>query len=327
MMTYQETLAWMHTMPRTRTAPTLERIRVSLAMLGNPEKKLAGRFIHVTGTNGKGSFCAFTSSALQRAGYKTGRFISPFIMEIRERMEINGVPISEEEVITLGSRIRAAVERMTAETGLTPLEFELVTAMGLLWFAEQDCDLVVLEVGIGGMHDPTNVVVPLLSVIMRVDYDHTELLGDTLTAIAANKAGIIKENAPCVLYADNEPEVIETVRARCKETHSSLILPESAETGVIEAVPGRLVFSYRGEQYTLHLSGLYQLQNALCAIEVLRTLPILGYPVSGEDIRLGLGDATFPARFEVLKAQDTVILDGAHNGSGRHAMRAKLVGY
>ncbi len=319
-MTYEETLAWMHTMPRAKEKPTLDRIRCLLALLGDPQKSLAGRFLHVTGTNGKGSVCAFLSRVLCRAGYRTGRFISPFIMEFTERMEIGGRRITRCEVAAYGDRLRAAADTMFAQRGERPIEFELVTAMGLLWFAERHCDLVVLEVGIGGAEDPTNVVVPLLSIITRVDFDHMELLGHTLSAIAEKKAGIIKAGAPCVLSAENGMEVRTVISARCETMHSPLHLTEPDAVTDVSAVPGRLSFSYRGIPYVLRLSGLYQLRNVLCALEALSLLPTLGYPVSPMDIREGLLETTFPARFEVLRASPMVILDGAHNASGIDAL-------
>ena len=186
----------MHALPRVHRAPTMQRILYLLSAVGDPHTKLSGRFIHVTGTNGKGSTCAFLSSVLTHAGYRVGRFVSPFIMYFCERMEIDEKQIQRETVAALGSEIFDAVKRMEKETNETLLEFEIVTAMGLLWFARENCDLVVLEVGIGGRDDPTNVVTPLLSVITHVDLDHTELLGDTPAAIAEIKAAIDKEGAP-----------------------------------------------------------------------------------------------------------------------------------
>ncbi len=323
-MTYNETLAWMHSMPRTHSAPTLSRVEHLLSMMGNPEKKLARRFIHVTGTNGKGSFCAFVSSALQKAGYRVGRFISPFIMEFRERMEIGGVQITEEEVASLGDEIRVYVERYTQETGESPIEFELVTLMGFLWFSRQGCDLVVLEVGIGGMYDPTNVVSPLLSVIMRVDYDHTELLGNTLTEIARHKSGIIKAGAPCVLYADNEKEVIDVIREKCASLHTPLVMADRNCIRIGEATPSNLPFTYKQTSFRLRLSGTYQIENAVTAIEALRALSALGFPITEEQIESGLAATAFPARFEVLSHHPLFILDGAHNASGIHAMAENI---
>ena len=323
-MTYQETLRWLHSMPRTHTAPTLDRIRALLAMVGDPHKTLSGRFLHVTGTNGKGSACAFLSSALRRGGYRVGRFISPFIMEFRERMEIDGVQITEDEVCAIGEELRTVVNRYTSETGMTPLEFELVTVMGFLYFARHACDLVVLEVGIGGLYDPTNVVTPLLSLIMRVDYDHTELLGGTLTEIARQKAGIIKPGAPCVLYAENEPETADVIRARCAQCASPLIIPDLSRLSVGASRPGHLTFAYRGQDYTLSLSGIYQVRNALAAIEALHALPALGFPLDEEAITAGLAETTFPARFEVLNEDPPILLDGAHNRSGMDALAENI---
>ena len=323
-MTYQETLSWLHSMPRTHSAPTLERVRTLLSMVGNPQDSLSGRFLHVPGTNGKGSACAFLSSALRAQGYRVGRFISPFIMEFRERMEIDGEQISEAEVCTIGEELRMIVNRYTSETGQAPLEFELVTVMGLLYFARHTCDFVVLEVGIGGTYDPTNVVTPLLSVIMRVDYDHTELLGDTLAAIAEQKAGIIKPGAPCVLYADNESDVMEVIRRRCAETGSALVIPDTDALKLGDARPGCLHFSYRNCAYTLRLSGIYQVRNALTAIEALHLLPSLGYTMTEDAIERGLAAAQFPARFEVLSQNPPILLDGAHNRSGMDALAENI---
>ncbi len=323
-MTYQETLSWLHSMPRIHSAPTLERVRALLSMVGDPQNALSGRFLHVTGTNGKGSACAFLSSALRAQGYRVGRFISPFIMEFRERMEIDGEQISEDEVISISEELQTVVNRYTLQTGQTPLEFELVTVMGLLYFARHACDFVVLEVGIGGMYDPTNVVTPLLSVIMRVDYDHTELLGDTLAAIAEQKAGIIKPGAPCVLYEDNAREVYDVIRHRCAETGSALILPDADELTVGDARPGCLLFTYKGYNCQLRLSGVYQVRNALTAIEALRLLPSLGYEMTEDAIVRGLASAQFPARFEVLSQNPPILLDGAHNLSGMEALAENI---
>ena len=326
-MTYPESLAWLHSMPRLHREPTLARIRRLLSFLGDPHKALEGRFLHVTGTNGKGSACAFLTSSLRCAGYRVGRFISPFIMEFRERMEIDGERISEEEVCALTERLKAAAERYQTETGELPLEFELVTAMGFLWFAEKACDLVVLEVGIGGMYDPTNVVTPLVSLIMRVDYDHTEILGPALADIARQKAGIIKPGRPCVVYPENAQEVFTVIHEKCTETGSDMIVPDTALVSVGDTSPGYLSFTYRGISYTMHLSGLYQIRNALCAIEALSLLPSLGFPISAEQIRKGLSEAHFPARFEVLSKEPYVILDGAHNASGMAVLRESVDRY
>ena len=326
-MTYEEVLSAMHALPRVHRAPTMQRILYLLSAVGDPHTKLSGRFIHVTGTNGKGSTCAFLSSVLTHAGYRVGRFVSPFIMDFCERMEIDGKQIQRETVAALGSEIFDAVKRMEKETNETLLEFEIVTAMGLLWFARENCDLVVLEVGIGGRDDPTNVVTPLLSVITHVDLDHTELLGDTPAAIAEIKAAIVKEGAPCVLGAENVPEVQAVLQKRCEETHSALVIPDTKAAHITSAKPGALSFTYKEKSYTLSLSGIYQIENALCAIEALTLMPSLGYPIKESDIAEGLRAASLPARFEVLKSAPYVIFDGAHNPSGIASLRRSIETY
>ncbi len=326
-MTYEEVLSKLHALPRTHRAPTQRRIHALLAAMGDPHKALSGRFLHVTGTNGKGSTCAFLTSALAHAGYRVGRFVSPFIMDFCERMEIGGKQIPRETVSALGTRLFAAVKQMEDEEGELPLEFEIVTAMGLAWFASERCDLVVLEVGIGGKDDPTNVVTPLLSVITHIDLDHMELLGDSVEAIARVKSGIIKEGAPCVASAENPPEVQAVLRARCRETHSTLVIPTAEAAHITSAKPAELCFTYQNTPYILTLSGIYQVQNALCAIEALRLLPSLGYPITVDHIQMGLSSASFPARFEVLARDPYVILDGAHNASGIASLRQGIEAY
>ncbi len=326
-LTYEETLEYLHSMPRTRRQPTLARIKRLMSYLGNPEKQLAGRFIHVTGTNGKGSVCAYTASVLKQAGFRTGRFTSPFINDFSERIEVDGVPIPHAEVAKMGEILKGAAERLYKDTWEWPIEFELVTCMGLMWFAWQKCDYVVLEVGIGGDTDPTNVVEPLISVITQIDYDHTELLGDTLEEIAEKKAGIIKPGAPCVICPPPGASVYKVIQDRCDAVGAPLYVTRDDEIRMHEMRPGFLSFKYDGRIYRTVMSGLYQPHNAICAIEVLHVMANMGIRITERAICRGMLNTRFPARFEVLSEDPLIILDGAHNANGLGALGRNLRHY
>ena len=214
-MDYPETLAWIHGTERFGSRLGLDRMRRLLHRLGDPQEKVP--FLHVAGTNGKGSTTTMIASALTAGGFRTGRFISPYILEFRERMEIDGEMIPRERLAALATRLRPIAEEFKA-AGNPPTEFELVTALGLTWFAEEGCDIAVLEVGLGGRLDATNVIpAPLVAVITRIDYDHTAILGDTLAAIAGEKCGIIKPGSTVVCYPDQSPETLEVIRRRATE--------------------------------------------------------------------------------------------------------------
>ena len=199
-MTVQQAIEGIHALPRLGGVPGLDRMRALLAELGNPEQRL--QYIHIAGTNGKGTLAAMTASILTHAGYKTGLTISPYVLEFRERFQINGEMIPPRVLAALAQKVLAACETLKAR-GIEPVEFEAVTAIALLWFAEENCDFVVLETGLGGRYDATNVIpAPLVAAITRIGLDHTELLGDTLAQIAGEKAGIIKEGSAVICYPD-----------------------------------------------------------------------------------------------------------------------------
>jgi folylpolyglutamate synthase/dihydrofolate synthase len=198
-MTYEKVLKQIFALHRFKKVPGLANLRVLLHTLGDPQKKL--RFVHVAGTNGKGSVSTMTASVLQHSGFRTGLFTSPFVIDFRERMQINGSMISPEELVNVAEKVFPPLLQME-RGGQEISEFEAVTALGLCWFAQQKCDLVVLEVGLGGRLDATNVIAkPMCAVITHISYDHTEILGDTLTKIAGEKCGILKEGLQCGLCA------------------------------------------------------------------------------------------------------------------------------
>ena len=234
-MTVQQAIEALHALPRLGAGqPGLARMQNLLAHLGSPEKDLP--CIHIAGTNGKGSLAAMTASILTAAGYKTGLTISPYVVEFRERFQINGEMIPARTLAALAQKVLGAVDAIRREGGDPPVQFEAVTALALLWFAKENCDFVVLETGLGGRYDATNAVPrKLVAAITRIGYDHQELLGDTLAEIAAEKAGIIREGCPVVCYPDQPDEAMGPILAAAAEAHTSIITPEKED---IRRLPG-----------------------------------------------------------------------------------------
>lgn len=321
-MTYQETLDWIHATERFGSHLGLLRMQELLRRLGDPQKALC--CIHVAGTNGKGSTTTMIASALQKAGYKTGRYISPFILEFRERMQIGGEMIPQEELVAAAEQVRPVAEAMGQE-GMPPTEFELVTAIGLLWFATQRCDIVVLEVGLGGRLDATNVIpAPLVAVIARIDYDHTAILGDTLTAIAGEKCGILKAGSHVICYPDQPEEALAVIRHRAAEEGDPLIIPDREGITVLSQGLCGSEIDYKGLRLSIPLAGEHQILNAAVAVEALRALEGSRFSVPPEAIAEGIAAVRFPARLEVLRQEPPVILDGAHNPNGGMALAEAL---
>lgn len=321
-MNYRQALEYIHSQKRFGPKPGLERIQKLLCLLGNPQERL--RFVHVAGTNGKGSTTVMTASVLQEAGYKTGVFISPYVLDFRERIQVDREMIPEGDLVWLVERVRPLVEQMRAD-GEIVAEFELVTALAMCYFEQQRCDIVCLEVGIGGRFDSTNVIAPpLAAVIAAVSLDHTQILGDTVEQIAAEKAGIIKRNIDVVCYAKQDPEVLAVLMQRCAETGSRLILPSAGSAEIKSLTAFGSDFAYGGEEYHIRLAGEHQVYNALSAIETIRVLQNKGFAVREEQLKNGLASAGFPARFEVLHEHPMIILDGAHNPGGARVLAAAL---
>ena len=287
--------------------PGLERVAELLRRLGEPQKDL--KFVHIAGTNGKGSCAAMTASVLRAAGYRTGLFTSPYLFRFNERMQINGEEIPNGALTRLIEKIKPIAEAMDEH----PTEFELITAAAMLWYQEEGCHIVVLEVGLGGRLDATNIIgAPEAAVIMNIGLDHTEILGDTVEKIAAEKAGIIKPGAPCVLYGQSEA-VEAVIRQKCRETGSELILASPAEIDSEFDSPEGQVFSYKGRRYALPLLGEHQLKNAAVVIETAKLLNRRGWQISDEAIERGLYAVSWPARFEILRHKPCFIVDGGHN--------------
>ena len=324
-MTYRDAVYKINSLLRFGMKPGLERIQALLDRMGNPQKQL--KFVHVAGTNGKGSACALLSSVLREAGYRTGLFTSPYITDFRERFQINGEEIPEETLARILGRLMPMVEEM-AERGEVITEFELITALAFQWFYEEKCDVVVLEVGLGGRFDATNVIdTPLAAVIMSISLDHTAILGDTVEQIAFEKCGIVKEGGDVVLYPDQEEGVYGVVAHAVQNHNGRLVLPSPSSVREVSSSIEGTVASYRDEKYQLPFLGAHQLKNAAAAFAALELLKEKGYRISREAMQAGVARAYIPARMEVLGRSPLVILDGAHNPGAARVLAQALEKY
>lgn len=316
-MTYEEAMTYIHSVVWLGSRPGLSRISVLCEKLGHPERDL--RFIHVGGTNGKGSFCCMLANILKEAGYRTGLYTSPYIERFNERMQIDGHPIADEELATLTEQVKAVADTMDDP----PTEFELITALCFLYFRDHHCDYVVLEVGLGGRLDSTNIIPsPLLAVITGIDLDHTALLGDTTAAIAGEKAGIIKQGCP-VLFGEGDADAEQVIATRTAEIGGTFVRADYSDIRDVALSADKTVFSWKNwEHITLHMLGLYQLHNAVNVLTAVEMLRSLGVHLPDTAVYTGLTNAHWPARFEKLMEKPLVFYDGAHNPQGiRGAVR------
>ena len=300
-----------------RRVNDLSRIAALMHAVGDPQERL--RFVHVAGTNGKGSICEMTARALTAAGYRTGLFTSPYILRYNDRIRIDGGEITDAELDELADIAEPAAERLS-ELGFS--QFEITQAMGLLHFERRGCDVVVLETGLGGLLDSTNVIpAPLVSVIGSLSLDHTAILGDTVAEIAVQKAGIIKPGSPAVLSGGNPAEAVAEVRRRAAECGSELIIPEAAEPVSVTAFGSE--FIYKGRRYAVSMGGAHQLINACTVIETLGVLRGRGLDIPEAAVDEGL-KAVIPARLQILSREPLIIVDGGHNPQGMGALAAAL---
>lgn len=317
-MDYQTVTDFINRAKKFGSRLDLTRITRLCDLLGNPQEKC--RFVHVAGTNGKGSVCVYIENILMEAGYKTGLYTSPFIYEFNERIQINNTPISDADLLACMEQVVSATEQMIAEGDEHPTEFELITAAAFLYFAQKECDVVVLEVGLGGRLDATNIIdAPLVSVITSISYDHMEYLGDGLSEITSNKCGIIKEMRPVVSYPCQMEESRREIEKTAEERHCILTVPDISKLLVKESSLSGNQFTYEENTYETSLVGEFQVYNAITAIEAVKVLQKQEFAVSWDAIRKGLKNATWPARFEMLRENPVVIADGSHNADGMRA--------
>lgn len=325
-MTYEEALEYIHGAHKFGKKLGLHNIRTLLGLMGDPQKKL--RFVHIAGTNGKGSTSAFIGSILTEAGYRTGIYTSPYIQRFTERIRIGCREIDGTELADVTSFVKCKAEEMIAMGGNHPTEFEIITAIAFEYYYRKKCDIVVLEVGLGGRFDPTNVIdVPELAVITAISLDHTERLGNTLAEIAFEKAGIIKPGGDVLVYGQS-PEAEQVFENACAERNAELsradfedIVPKSF------GIDGQ-TFCYKGfDNLKISLLGRHQTRNAALSVDAALLLKAKGYDIPEDAIRRGLANTKWPGRMEVLSKQPVFIVDGAHNPGAAEVLRQTLDEY
>jgi dihydrofolate synthase/folylpolyglutamate synthase len=317
-MTYEETISKIDTYHRFSREPGLACMTELLSRLGNPQSGL--NCIHVAGTNGKGTTCTLVASVLMAAGYRTGLYLSPHVCDFRERIQLCGKMIPRAELVSAAGRVFAQADAMQAE-GKQLTEFELITAVALLWFSEQHCDAVVLEVGLGGRFDATNVIEhPLVSAIASISLDHTEILGDTLGKIAGEKCGILKPGCPAVCSPGEPLEALEVIRRTARERGCPLTEASLSQVKVVRCDLSGTELQYNGQTLLLPFLGAHQVSNAALTLAILEILRGEGWTVSPEAFRQGFASACLPARLEVLSVEPPILLDGAHNPGGTAAL-------
>jgi dihydrofolate synthase / folylpolyglutamate synthase len=324
-MDYDTTLEHLYRLERFGIKLGLDNIRQLLSLLGDPHRGL--KVLHVTGTNGKGSVCAYAASVLQESGYRVGLYTSPHLIRFNERIQVDLVPISDDDVLRLWAGMQPAIRTMTAERAIHhPTFFEVTTAMAFQYFRERQVDVAVVEVGMGGRMDATNIVDGLVSVVTRVDLEHTEQLGKTVTRIAREKSGIIKPVSRAVTVAQ---EALPVIEARCRELHAPLI------------VLGRDVYADRGAHdlygqevrvrgpfgeidVRTPLLGSFQVENVAIAVAALTELRSAGFSIPDRAIREGVAATRWPARLDLLQETPSILVDGAHNRPAAEALASAM---
>lgn len=307
-MNVSEALEYIHSVCWKGSVPGLSRTQELLRRMGNPEKKL--KFVHIAGTNGKGSTAAMLASILRQAGYVTGLYTSPYILKFHERMQVNGEMISDAELCEITEYVRPLADSCAEQ----PTEFELVTCIAMEYFVRKGCQIVALEVGLGGEFDSTNVIeAPEAAVICNIGLDHTEVLGDTLEKIASAKAGIIKKGCDCVIYRA-QPSVEAVFAEKCAAVGARF---HTADFDAIEPLShdlgGQLFRFGRFERLELPLLGEHQLKNAAVVLKTAEILQSRGWRISDENIREGIRTVSWPGRFELLRKEPLFLVDGGHN--------------
>ncbi len=320
-MDLDEAIAYVNHYSWSKSRPGLSRTIELLEKMGNPQKKV--KFIHVAGSNGKGSTCAMLESILRTAGYKTGFYLSPYIEEFLETFQINGRNIDEQQFCKITKKVRDIAEAMEDH----PSQFEIKTAIAMQCFADNKCDIVILETGMGGEFDSTNVIdAPVAAVFTNIGLEHTEFLGDTIEKISSTKAGIIKSGSIVISY-DNKPEALNVLRKRAKEKECPFYAVKKSDiTPISHSLDGQR-FARNNIEYTIPLLGSHQLSNAAVVLRVIDALIEKGYKISQRDIAEGLGNVKWPARFEVISKKPLFIIDGGHNFQCAEALSELITEY
>lgn len=311
-MNYEDAREYLDQVSKGGSVLGLDNMRELLKRLGNPQDSL--KFVHISGTNGKGSVLAYLSTVFKEAGYRTGRYISPTLFSYREKIQVNEKFIGREDLSRLTEKVKAAAEEMQNCAAGDPTIFEIETALAFLYFVEQKCDIVILETGLGGALDATNVITtPVMEVIASISMDHMEFLGDTLGKIAYQKAGIIKPDTS-VVSAMQQPEAMEVICNVCRERDCTFQAVDPEQIKDISYGYEGQSFSYKNwENIKISLMGSYQIKNAVLALEAINALRKLGYDLKDRAVYQGMKKAIWKGRFTLISKDPVILMDGAHN--------------
>ena len=321
-MDFEESVKYITEYPRFKKNPSLDGIKALLSALGNPENRI--KTINVAGTNGKGSTVAMLASVLSTAGYKTGRYVSPFVLEFRERMMINGKMIGRKRLAKIMSTVREHADALR-EQGTVLNAFEVTTAAALLWFAEEECDVVVLEAGIGGRLDATNAVPePILQIITAVGLDHTAQLGSTVAEITAEKCGIMRPGCTLLTCPNQNAEAKAVMINKCAELEATFVMGSAGKGRIVAQSAEGTDLLVGKTELAIPFGGEHQINNALTVVSAVDILREKGFAISDEQLIEGIAAAKFPARFEVCSKDPLVILDGAHNPHAAAALASGI---
>ncbi len=322
-MNFTESVNYIHSLLKFGVRPGLAGMNALLHLLDNPHKSL--KYVHVAGTNGKGSTSTAVSNVLINAGYKVGLYTSPYVSHFLERVQFNGVPVDESVFARNVEKIKNAVKELE-NTGIVITEFEALTATAFLCFKELECDVVVLEVGLGGRLDATNVIeTPLVNIITSLSLDHTAILGNTIEEIAFEKCGTLKENSVVVCSMGQPDEALKVINKSISSVNGSLVIPEESNVSVLKSDIYGTDFIYKDEIYKISMSGVHQVKNMTCVIEACNVLKSK-FNISSQDIKNGIEKTILPARVEILSKKPLVILDGGHNEDGAKAFYEAVKG-
>lgn len=315
-MNYIESVNYIHSLLKFGIRPGLSGMGALLSSLGNPEKNL--RYVHVAGTNGKGSTSTSISNVMVDAGYRVGLYTSPYVTDFLERVQFGGAPIDKKLFARNVEKVKNAVEELE-KGNIVITEFEALTASAFLCFKELKCDLVVLEVGLGGRLDATNVIAtPLVNVITSLSIDHSAILGDTIEQIAFEKCGTVKENGNVVCSYGQPGGALSVVEKTCEEKNNTLVVPDEKLLEVLRSDIFGTRFKYKEEEYFVSMSGEHQLKNMTCVIEVCEILKNT-FNITAQNVKNGILKTILPARVEIIGKKPLVILDGGHNSDGAKA--------
>ncbi len=315
-MNYTEAVDYIHSLLKFGIRPGLSGMDALLRFLGNPEKGL--NYVHVAGTNGKGSVSTAVSNVMIEAGYRTGLYTSPYVSEFLERIQFQGLPIEKKIFADSVEKVKAAVETLSFE-GVVITEFEALTAAAFLCFKTINCDVVVLEVGLGGRLDATNIIeTPLVNIITSLSLDHTAILGETIEEIAFEKCGTLKENGNLVCSVGQPEKAMNVIHETVKKLNCKLVVPSEKHIQVVKSDLFGTDFIYKNEKYKITMPGLHQVKNMTCVIEACEILKDR-FSVSNDNIKNGIEKTVLPARVEIVSKRPLIVLDGGHNKDGAKA--------